>query len=72
MRDEEEDIDQECQEGDEQGGHGQDEEGQEVAWRVRRSVEVRGDGETEAYQGEEGGDGVDDEDGGEGVSGGGG
>jgi hypothetical protein len=66
--DEQEDVDEEWQQGENEGQDAEDEDAEQVAGGVGGGVEVSGTGEYEHDQGEEGGDGVHDEDGGEGGS----
>lgn len=69
MRNEQQDVDEECEKSDEQGRESEDEEGEEVSRGMTGAMEVGGDGEAEADEGEEGSDGVDDEDRGQTISG---
>lgn len=62
MRHKQKNINQEGKERHQEGRQQQDQEGQQEARGVGGAVEVRGSGQTEADQGQEGGDGVDDED----------
>lgn len=59
---EQQDIYQEGEERNQEGRQEQDQEGQQEARGVRGAVKVRGCGQAEANQGQEGGDGVNDED----------
>jgi len=68
MRDEEQNVDEEGEESDEEGGKGEDEQRQEIARRVGGGVKVGGDGEAEANERHEGSDRVDDEDGRQGMA----
>lgn len=62
MWDEDENVYQEGEEGDEYRRYCKDKEGEKVAWGMRGGMEVCGDGEGEADEGEEGSDWMDDED----------
>ena len=63
VRDKEQDVDEKSEQGDEERGQLQDQQGQEITRRMRGLLEVRSEGHQEAYEGEKGGDRVDDQDG---------
>ena len=60
--DEEQNVDEEGQQRDQKRGKGKDEECKQITRRVGGRVEVSSDGESEAYQRHEGGNGVHNED----------
>jgi len=63
VRNEQQNIDQESQESNQQGGESQNEKSQQIARRVGGRVEVSGHSQAEANEGQESCDGMDDEDG---------
>lgn len=68
MRNKEEDVDEEGEESDEESRDRENQQREEVAWRMARTVKVSGHRETEADQREQSGDRVNDKDRGETVS----
>lgn len=63
MRNEEQDVDEKSEKSDEQRWQQEDQQGQQIAGRMRRAMEMSSGCETETDESEECGDGMNDQDG---------